>query len=423
MPEDQYVGPDSANGLAKLGVMADVAGGMSPKISQEMKIKMQLSSAGSPGLARWKEFNAAVEVASSFGALQKERFARSVWQANRNAMDAPHWLGLKLPRQEPIQAEEEEWPQGFGIKVGAVGSISGLSSVPNRKGAQAGTQRGLLRFPAVDRTRQTMAVPHRTRDAVLPFRAPAAKQTIVIFSLVGGVGGTSLAAAVARMLSNCEERVLLADARGHSLLPRYFGGEGAQQGVIRRFAAQPDSTNETISMVSLNIEDFVGIDEEQERILFEFNKEGAAVDRVVWDLGGAPTEWSARVMHQNVRILVPLVPTAQCLLQLMATEQILQKMHARQDRTGWQYVLNQFDDRDPAHVDIRSRFRKLLGERLLPFMLRSSPLVDEALLHGRTIVDHAPASPLVMDLWRLVRCVAALPQAYPEIVPGAWGEN
>lgn len=418
MPTDQYAGAVSAEGGTKLEFTSGVASELSLKKSRETKIQVQLASPGSPGLAQWKEFSAAAEIASGFAALHKERFARSVWQANRNAIDAPHWLGLKMPGRE-----EEEWPQVFGIKVGAVGSISGLSAIPSQKPAQASAQRGLLKFPVMDRARQTVAVPHRTRDAVLPFRAPAAKQSIVIFSIVGGVGGTSLAAAVARMLSNCEERVLLADARGHSLLPRYFGGEGAQQGVIRRFAAQPDSTNETISMVSLNIEDFVGIDEEQERILFEFNKEGAAVDRVVWDLGGAPTEWATRVMHHNVRIIVPLVPTAQCLLQLAATEQILQKMKTRGDRVGWQYVLNQFDDRDPAHVDIRMRFRKLLGERLLPFVLRSSPLVNEALLHGRTIVDHAPACPLVMDLWRLVRCVASLPQAYPEIVPGAWGEN
>jgi hypothetical protein len=45
------------------------------------------------------------------------------------------------------------------------------------------------------------------------------------------------------------------------------------------------------------------------------------------------------------------------------------------------------------------------------------------LLNGRTIVDHAPACPLVLDLWRLARSVAGLAHPYPAMSPEAWGEN
>jgi cellulose biosynthesis protein BcsQ len=158
-------------------------------------------------------------------------------------------------------------------------------------------------------------------------------------------------------------------------------------------------------------------------MLEEFNGEAARMDRVLWDLGNAPADWVVRILRQGVRVIVPLLPTAKCLMQLPATERILQRSQKPGSPAHWQYLLNQFDERDPAQVDIRTRFRQELGDRLLPFMLRSSPLVNEALLCGRTVVDHAPACPLVSDLWRLARSVAGLAQPFPSIMPESWGEN
>ena len=365
--------------------------------------------------------------ACSAGLLAMKR--QSVWPPRRKVIDAPQWFGFV-----EADAREKELPELFGIAVHAHGEISGIpESAADVFCVPAKTERvqapqlqkqaaSLLTFPAMHAERSS-PVPHRSKDGVLRFRAPAARQPILIFSLVGGVGGTSLAAGLTRVLANCGERVLLADAGGHTLLPHYFGGRGSRQGLVRTFMPPATSNSEMVSMLSLDVQSFAWNDEEMDRIFVEFAREAAGFDRVVWDLGNAPVEWCARLLRQGARVIVPLLPTAKCLMQLATTEAILQKGRKLGDLIHWQYVLNQFDEQDLAHVNIRGRFRGQLGERLLPFMLRNSPLVDEALLSGKTVIDHAPACPLVGGLWRLARSVAGLPQAYPEIVPGAWGEG
>jgi cellulose biosynthesis protein BcsQ len=334
-----------------------------------------------------------------------QRMACSVWQANRGVMDTPHWCGLPEEAREP---EEADLPQRFGIMPDANAKHPGPSAA------------NLLSFPLTGYEIGCSAMPHRSPD-ILPFRVPRARKAVAIFSLAGGVGSTSVAAGLARVLANCGERVMLADAGGRSLLPHFFGGKGSRQGIVRRFLPPAGSRNEVISMLSLDVQPFAGNDEEQERILEEFEGEARRADRVVWDLGNAPEDWIGRVLQQDLRIVIPLLPNAKCLLQLTETDSMLRRKLKRAGR--WQFVLNQFDERDPAHVAIRMRFREKLGAHLLPFVLRNTPLVDEALLKGRTIVDHAPACPLVLDLWRLARAVGALARSCPTFLPETWGEN
>ncbi len=339
-------------------------------------------------------------------ALQQQNIARRIWQIKRMAIDAPHWFGLSS--SEDLREEEAELTQNFGIQL-----EGSRNTGPGRKPA-------ILLFPNVGTEAQS--TPHSRMQHLLEFRTVVNRRTIGIFSLVGGVGVTSIAAALARLLANCGERVMLADAGGHTLLPRYFGGKGSKQGAIRRFDPIPGSDNQSIRTVSLDVEPFVGCDEEMDRILQEFAAEASRVDRVIWDLGNAPVDWTARILQPGIRVLVPLLPTAKCLMQLASTEDRLRRIQSSGCSAQWQYVLNHFDELDPAQVEIRARFRAELGDRLLPFILRTSPLVNEALLRGRNIVDHAPASPLVSDLWRLARSVTGTAGPSPVVAPEAWGE-
>jgi cellulose biosynthesis protein BcsQ len=49
------------------------------------------------------------------------------------------------------------------------------------------------------------------------------------------------------------------------------------------------------------------------------------------------------------------------------------------------------------HLDVREVLREQLGERLLPFALRRTPAMSEALAEGMTVMDYAPGSPLAED--------------------------
>ncbi len=53
------------------------------------------------------------------------------------------------------------------------------------------------------------------------------------------------------------------------------------------------------------------------------------------------------------------------------------------------YLLNGFDASLPLHLDVREVLRGKLGERLLPFAVRRSPAVSEALAEGMTVIDYA----------------------------------
>ncbi len=186
----------------------------------------------------------------------------------------------------------------------------------------------------------------RPESVLVTFRSPA-RQTLTVFSLVGGSGRTSIAAAIARMLAGSGLRVLLVDTIAHSLLPRLFGSGESRQGVIRNFLPATRDRSRMVSVVSLAIEAFAGDDSEQYRILHEFTQEATRYDRVVWDLGGAPLDWAAKVLSVSPEILVPLLPDTNSLVQLRATERFLHHCHL--DGTAplqWRYVLNNFNEND-----------------------------------------------------------------------------
>ncbi len=58
---------------------------------------------------------------------------------------------------------------------------------------------------------------------------------VVLFSLSGGVGKTSMAATLGRALSSLGEKVLMADTNTHGLLPYYFGARDLRPGAVRTF--------------------------------------------------------------------------------------------------------------------------------------------------------------------------------------------
>jgi len=358
-------------------------------------------------------------------ATKRERLGRSVWQANRKALEAPDWFGYPGPKEDS-DLNEDELPLHYGIRVDEDRALPPGGDAGKRFGKKRGNA-SVLAFPLSPETvakaeLKTATMRSTVRERVLPFRKVNTRPAIVLFSLSGGVGRTTLAAGLTRILASCGEQVMLTDSGDYSLLPRYFGGEGSRKGVVRKFSPRPGSGSAAVRMLSLDVEPFSRSDDEQDRVLFEFNLQSANADRVVWDLGSGPIEWIARVLRQDVRVIVPLLPTAQCLMQLPATESILKRSQKHGEPCQWRYVLNQFDERNPSHMAMRSRFLSELGEYLLPFCLRSTPLVNEALLSGKTILDHAPGCPLSADWWKLARSIGGLPQAYPEIVPGAWGE-
>ena len=270
------------------------------------------------------------------------RLGASVWKAHSHKLDrkfdlvapprdVPAWLhcmpALCCPHLEESLFEslhEDELPMRYGIELDS----QGLGVVPAAETAighaipaKDMASAPLLQFPVPGLTPASRQLSPLCQldDGVLPFRATA-KHTLAVFSLTGGTGRTSLAAGLARLLSGAGLRVLLVDTSSFSLLPRLFGAAESRQGVVRNFFPETGQKHRMISLISLAVEPFAGDDYEQDRILQELDQQAARVDRVVWDLSGAPLDWAARVLGTSPQILVPLLPSTNSLMQLRATE-------------------------------------------------------------------------------------------------------
>lgn len=126
----------------------------------------------------------------------------------------------------------------------------------------------------------------------------------------------------------------------------------------------------------------------------QVNALASEVGRVLCEVTN--TEFSERQTLElatiNLRVLVPDTNS------VLAVNRDLAEMDGGQDAQRTFYLLNKYDAAVPFHRDVLERLRMVLGERLLPFPIRRTSQISEALAAGLTIVDYAPAAPVVEDL-------------------------
>ena len=231
--------------------------------------------------------------------------------------------------------------------------------------------------------------PVRMGDSQMPL--------LIVFSLAGGVGKTSLVATLGRALSSQGEKVVLTDTTSHGLLPFYFGARELRPGVMRTFSPPAESTNEPIYLVSYDVDDR-GDNRQQESLLEEIFRNAEGNNRVVLDLSAGASWLIRRTVNLHPTVLVPVTPDMNSVISLQAVERFFQGMVDSDGRPLLPfYVLNQFDATLPLHLDVREVLRRQLGDRLLSLAIRRSPAVSEALAEGMTVVDYAPDAPVSKD--------------------------
>jgi cellulose synthase operon protein YhjQ len=234
-------------------------------------------------------------------------------------------------------------------------------------------------------------------------RAPA----MAVFSLAGGVGKTSLVATLGRALSSRGERVLLVDTAAFGLLPFFFGATDQRPGLLRTFSPPGVSSDAPIQMVTIDPEGLSA--ETPESLSGEISKFARGASRVIVDLATASGATTRRIMRMSPLVLVPVIPDMNSVVSVSSIDAFFEHNSnpAGQPAMPW-YVLNQFDASLPLHLDVREVLREQLGERLLPFALRRTPAMSEALAEGMTVMDYAPGSPLAEDFTTLAAWVKSL---------------
>lgn len=244
------------------------------------------------------------------------------------------------------------------------------------------------------------------QDDELPARAlPAASGTpiLAVFSLGGGVGKSSLAATLTRVLSAAGERVLLVETTAYGLLPFFFGARERRPGVLRTFTPPEPGSDAPVQMLTIDGEKLAaetraGTEAESvDPLCAEIMALAGGASRIVVDIATASAA-AYPLLRLSPLVLVPMVPDMNAVVNAASVESFFQRNRETAGTSAEvYYVLNQFDPSLPLHIDVREVLRERLGSRLLPFALRRSPAVGEALAEGMTVLDYAPASPIAQD--------------------------
>jgi cellulose biosynthesis protein BcsQ len=130
---------------------------------------------------------------------------------------------------------------------------------------------------------------------------------------------------------------------------------------------------------------------------------------VIVDLATASGATTRRVLRMSPTILVPVIADMNSVVSVGSIDAFFQRSsNAAGQQVMPYYVLNQFDPSLPLHLDVREVLREQLGDRLLPFALRRTPAVSEALAEGMTVMDYAPDSTVSEDFGSLAGWVKNL---------------
>jgi cellulose synthase operon protein YhjQ len=229
---------------------------------------------------------------------------------------------------------------------------------------------------------------------------------LAVVSLAGGVGKTSLVAALGRSLAIHGERVLLVDANAHGLLPLFFGAHELGTGAMSTFANGDAAPLQVLTMEVESSGEEVAADH---RLAERIADHARGVSRLLMDVSTASTAITREVLRLAPTVLLTLTPDMASVASLAAAHDLLQRLA---DEIGQPlklfYLLNQFDGARRLHSDVQNLLAAQLGNRLLPFGVRRSDAVSEALAEGMTVVDYVPDSPIVEDIGHLCQWIHEL---------------
>jgi len=284
-----------------------------------------------------------------------------------------------------------------------------------------------------------------------PQQPPARVPVLAVFSLAGGVGKTSLVASLGRALSARGERVLLVDTAAYGLLPFFFGARDQRPGQLRTFNPPGASVDAPIQLVTLDPESApaevpplpVNQDpnqslqqvlhavqnqaaQSQDWLAQEVTRYSRGVNRILIDLPTASGSTTRRILRMGPVVLVPVAPDMSSVVSVGAIESFFRHnaVNSNAKPVMPYYVLNQFDYSLPLHLDVREILREQIGDRLLPFALRRSPAVSEALAEGMTVMDYAPNATVAEDYAHLAEWVRSLSAPATQTYRGVrWSER
>jgi cellulose biosynthesis protein BcsQ len=258
----------------------------------------------------------------------------------------------------------------------------------------------LIQFSKSDRWAALDVVLSSANRGPLSLTANSHPKTIPVLSIggvAGGVGVSSIVAALACIAAKRGNQVIAFDMSSDSLLPLFFSGR--QSSVpIASFAFSGDANRGAVH--TFRRDDSNPGENTESWLTHCLDSLFAQSDELIIDAG---LNCSCRLHHPTLRDsrqILTLVPDTRCLTALKGFEDL--KSEARIDCSdGPMLLLNEFDESDPLHTEIRVRLADRYPHRLIPIPIRRDRQVPAALAEGMTIIDYAPESSAAEDIMHL----------------------
>lgn len=226
---------------------------------------------------------------------------------------------------------------------------------------------------------------------------------VAIFSLAGGVGKTTIATALGRILSGRMKRVVLANCDSSFGLQHLHGSHSLSVGPFTFVHAPGNLPSFPLTLIEAgDASSTAEIDNALKRILDSSQQ----ADTLLLDLPANRSEHALECLRAADHILIPLSPDMHSTVTLRYLEELMGDAGAAGQ--GIHYIINRYDASRPAHREMRDRLRSILGGALLPFPICEEPQIQDAMRMGVTIVDYAPEARVVSDLQGLGKWVEQL---------------
>jgi cellulose biosynthesis protein BcsQ len=220
--------------------------------------------------------------------------------------------------------------------------------------------------------------------------------SVSIHGLAGGVGVTTIAAVLARLLARAGRHCAVFTESALSILPIFFGGTRALAD-HRRFSGLRSVFQPSVNVVSREMFEPAGIAQTSDKTFIERNVPALSerFDHLIFDQ--PPGQVDSCGAASRIFVGAPDVNS------VVGLKMISPHFKCTDTTRNAICVLNRFDPSQTLHRELLAWYKENFAEVLT---ISNSPLVPEALAEGLTVIDWAPRSSASRDLLRLYSSVS-----------------
>lgn len=225
--------------------------------------------------------------------------------------------------------------------------------------------------------------------------AALSSASLSIHAAAGGVGSTTIAAVLARLLSRSGRRCAIFDESEDSALPIYFGAHNIAAD-HRRFSGLYSVFEPGIKILNREMYQAQSGDAAQGAGFIERNIVQLAphFDHLLFDQRARSTDTAGAGL-----VVYTAIPDVSSLIGVRKLKDTLQPPGGSGKAIC---VLNRFDSTVALHRELLGWYRESFANVVT---IQQSPLVSEALAEGTTVVDWAPRTKVALDFLNLFKTV------------------